>query len=89
VTDYSTPSDDRTSRPLNPSRPARYEERRIGALLDCVAETGDAVAAAAGLTMQELIVVDDGSTDGTSGALEHFGGFEDRLRIITLPAQSR
>ena len=74
-----------SERTLSIVAPAFDEETRIGALLERVAEVGDSVAAAAGLELAELIVVDDGSTDGTAAALERFDGLDGRLRVITFP----
>jgi dolichyl-phosphate beta-glucosyltransferase len=65
--------------------PAFDEERRIGALLETVAGRGDEHVAAAGMTLREVIVVDDGSRDATPDLLRGFDGLEGRLRIITLP----
>jgi dolichyl-phosphate beta-glucosyltransferase len=61
------------------------EETRIGGFLEAVAEQGDAVAAVAGLTLAELVIVDDGSRDGTAAAVKSDASIGDRLRVLTLP----
>jgi dolichyl-phosphate beta-glucosyltransferase len=63
--------------------PAFDEERRIAALLETVVERGDEWAAAAGMTLCEVIVVDDGSRDATPALLRSFDGLDGRLRVIT------
>jgi len=45
--------------------PAYNEARRLPALLDALAGDGRSAFAAAGLELADVIVVDDGSTDGT------------------------
>jgi glycosyltransferase involved in cell wall biosynthesis len=65
--------------------PAFDEERRIGALLDAVTTRGDEAAAAAGVELRELIVVDDGSRDATPDLLRAHGSLGGRLRLVTLP----
>jgi dolichyl-phosphate beta-glucosyltransferase len=45
--------------------PAYNEERRLPALLDRLVDDGDAVVRAAGATLLDVVIVDDGSTDAT------------------------
>jgi len=65
--------------------PVYNEERRLPALLDGLQADGDRVAQEAGLRLAELIVVDDGSTDGTSELAEGFSGLPGRYRSLRLP----
>ena len=65
--------------------PVFDEERRLQALLDAVlAPTGP--LATASLRLSELIVVDDGSTDGTAALLDERAASDPRLQIIRFPA---
>jgi dolichyl-phosphate beta-glucosyltransferase len=63
--------------------PAFNEERRLGALFDALERDADRVADAARFRLEEVIVVDDGSTDATGRLLAEYdlGG---RLRIVRL-----
>ncbi|MBA2295485.1 MAG: glycosyltransferase family 2 protein [Actinobacteria bacterium] len=65
--------------------PAYDEEERIVAFLDAVTTGADAVAAAAQLTLSEVLVVDDGSRDATPRLLLEYAAVEPRLRVITFP----
>ena len=65
--------------------PAYNEEGRLPALLDALAAEADGVAAAAGLALLEVLLVDDGSTDGTAALLRAADGTLDgRLRVLAL-----
>jgi dolichyl-phosphate beta-glucosyltransferase len=72
------------SRALSIVVPAYNEERRLPALLELLGRDAHRIAAAAGFRLHEVIVVDDGSTDGTAALLARD---EDRrdLRIIRFP----
>ena len=73
------------SRPLSVVVPAFNEEQRLPALLDAF-ETGAGDAfAAAGFDLHELVVVDDGSTDGTAALLEARAARLPALEVIRLP----
>jgi glycosyltransferase involved in cell wall biosynthesis len=50
--------------------PAYNEEKRLPALLDALAAQADDAAAAAGLELLEVLIVDDGSSDRTRSILE-------------------
>jgi len=62
--------------------PAFNEERRLGALFEALERDADRVAEAADLRLEEVIVVDDGSTDQTAALLGEYGGLDGRLRIV-------
>ena len=62
--------------------PAYDEEGRLPALLDALGRGGDEAAAEAGLHLTEVIVVDDGSRDGTNALLAGFDGLEGRFRTL-------
>jgi dolichyl-phosphate beta-glucosyltransferase len=64
--------------------PAYNEERRLGALFTALERDGDRAASTAGLRLEEVIVIDDGSTDGTAALLDGYGGLDGRLRVIHL-----
>jgi len=62
--------------------PVYNEQRRLPALFEVLDEWADVIAADADLRLQEVIVVDDGSTDGTAATLEARRESDPRLRVI-------
>ena len=66
--------------------PVFNEERRLPRLFARLDADADRVLAAAGLHLHELIVADDGSTDGTAPLLADRAAADPRLRVIRLPA---
>jgi glycosyltransferase involved in cell wall biosynthesis len=70
-------------RELSVVAPAYNEERRLPALLERAA-AADSWATPASLSFRELIVVDDGSEDGTVALLGRTAALEGRLRILQL-----
>jgi dolichyl-phosphate beta-glucosyltransferase len=63
--------------------PAYNEARRLPKLLATLARQGDVIAASAGMSLAEVIVVDDGSSDGTATLVDPaaLGG---RVRLVRL-----
>jgi dolichyl-phosphate beta-glucosyltransferase len=70
------------ARALSVVVPAYNEERRLPALLELFDGPAPGLLAEAGLHLQELIVVDDGSNDGTSDLLAAQVGSAHSLRVI-------
>lgn len=64
--------------------PAFNEARRLPNLFKGLDADIDLAARAAGLIVEEVIVVDDGSTDETTSLLIARGGTDSRLRAISL-----
>lgn len=68
--------------------PVFNEERRLPAMLDALREDGELAAAAANLTLVEVVAVDDGSTDGTPELLAGANGLPAPLRVVRLPSNT-
>jgi dolichyl-phosphate beta-glucosyltransferase len=62
--------------------PAYNEEVRLPALLEKLAAEADRAAVEAGLTLHEVLVVDDGSVDRTRKLLEAAEGQNERLQPV-------
>lgn len=62
--------------------PAYNEEARLPALLATLAAEGDRAVAAAGMRLQEVLIVDDGSSDRTRQMLEVAGEEDERLKPV-------
>jgi dolichyl-phosphate beta-glucosyltransferase len=65
--------------------PAYDEEKRLPGLLSVLRTTAREDLAAAGLDLVEIVVVDDGSRDGTGELLRAEAANDPRLRAVTLP----
>lgn len=62
--------------------PVFNEERRLPSLLEKLETDADSVVSQAGLELYQVIVVDDGSTDGTAAMLDRFEGLPGRFRAL-------
>ena len=62
--------------------PVFNEERRLPALLQKLEQEADMVMAASGLDLRQLILVDDGSTDGTPRLLDRFATTYERVTTL-------
>lgn len=62
--------------------PAYNEEARLPALLATLAAEGDRAAAGAGMRLQEVLIVDDGSSDRTRQMLEAADEEDERLKPV-------
>jgi dolichyl-phosphate beta-glucosyltransferase len=62
--------------------PIFNEERRLPGLLEKLERDADAIASACGLDLRELMLIDDGSTDGTPDLLETFARADARATIL-------
>jgi dolichyl-phosphate beta-glucosyltransferase len=62
--------------------PAFNEEARLPDLVQTLASSAQDAVGAAGMTLHEAIVVDDGSTDNTRRMLSEFAGADPRLRAV-------
>jgi dolichyl-phosphate beta-glucosyltransferase len=66
--------------------PSYNEEGRLPALLEAFEDGAEPVLGAAGFRLHELIVVDDGSTDGTARLLADQESAIPQLRVIRFPS---
>lgn len=62
--------------------PIFNEERRLPELLEALEQNADAIASDCGFDLRELMLVDDGSTDGTAELLEAFAHTDARATIV-------
>jgi dolichyl-phosphate beta-glucosyltransferase len=62
--------------------PAYNEEARLPALLETLAAEADEAVSAAGMRLQEVLIVDDGSSDRTRQMLEAAGAAADHLEPV-------
>ena len=69
--------------------PAYQEARRLPRLIEQVRTTARADVAAAGLSLTEVIVVENGSTDGTGALLAEAAEREPLLVALTAPQERR
>lgn len=69
--------------------PAYQEARRIPRLLRAIRDTATEDLANAGLDLQQVIVVDDGSSDGTGAVLAEAASREPLLTSLTAPPGPR
>lgn len=69
--------------------PVWNEERRLPTCLRRLETEADAAAADAGLTLTSILVVDDGSTDGTPEILQSFDGLPGRFRYLRFERDNR
>ena len=75
----------RALRRLSIVLPAWNEEEGILATLDALAESADALIAAGEVDTVQVVVVDDGSTDGTPGLLAERSATDARVVVVTHP----
>jgi dolichyl-phosphate beta-glucosyltransferase len=69
--------------------PAYNEEARLPALLEALATTAEAAVAAAGLTLLESLVVDDGSSDRSREVLTAAAEADPRLKPVFAYEENR
>jgi dolichyl-phosphate beta-glucosyltransferase len=75
-----------TPRSLSIVVPVYNEERRLPALLETLRRDADDIAARAGFVLSEVLVVDDGSRDGTADLLTVTDDLGGRLFVDRFPA---
>jgi dolichyl-phosphate beta-glucosyltransferase len=69
--------------------PAYNEEARLPALLEALATTAEAAIAAAGMTLLESLVVDDGSSDRSREVLRAAAAADSRLKPVFAYEENR
>jgi dolichyl-phosphate beta-glucosyltransferase len=62
--------------------PAYNEAQRLPALLARLAADGDRIAQASDFRLTQIVVVDDGSTDGTAAVAREYTGLGDRINVL-------
>ncbi len=71
-----------TTQTLSIVVPVFNEERRLPALLENLRTDAGAIVSNAGLELAEVLLVDDGSTDGTATLLDAFAASEPHVRTL-------